>query len=423
MQTVLPEQIPNEKLCFLLNSNATLRLTKVGSSARLIAAVMFLQICCLVPPDCQAGETIAGIAADKPVSGPSVEIPGGWMVPYDVQIPGTDVSIRMIPVPGGTFRIGSSAGEPGHQADEVSSLNWKTEPFWIAECETAWEQYKPFMSLYRVFKEFVTRNERLVTDANRIDAITAPTPLYEPDFTFEFGENPKQPAVSMTQYAAKQFTKWISLCSEHNYRLPTEAEWEFACRAGTTTAWSFGDDAAKLPEYAWFAENAAGKGTRTVRSGQPNPWGLYDMHGNVAEWVLDAYAPYPDSEVERVRSGQDDWARPDRPYPRVVRGGSWEFSAIECRSASRLGSDDKAWKQYDPNLPNSPWWFTTDPARGVGFRIVRPLKPLSREAMEEFWKIDCEDTQYDVDDRLNEGRGVLGLVDKELPAKIRELAQ
>ena len=105
----------------------------------------------------------------------------------------------------------------------------------------------------------------------------------------------------------------------------------------------------------------------------------------------------------------------------MVRGGSWAFPAAECRSASRLGSDDEAWKEYDPNLPRSPWWYTTDPARGVGFRLLRALKPLPRNEIEDFWKIDAEDIQYDVGDRLSEGRGVSGLADKDLPQAILDL--
>lgn len=364
---------------------------------------------------------IPGIVAKQPDSGPSVKIASGWMVPYEAVIPAADVRFRMIPIPGGTFRTGSADGDPGHQADQGPQQEFLTEPFWMAEFEVTWDQYQPFMSLYRSFKEFVSLNRRTVTDANRIDAITAPTPLYEPDFTFEFGDDPRQPAVSMTQYAAKQFTKWISLTSGQDYRLPTEAEWEYACRAGTRTVWSFGDDPTRLAEHGWFAGNSENKGTRRVGQKKPNPWGLYDMHGNAAEWVLDGYASYP--AASGVRNAATDWTRSDKPFPRIVRGGSWEFPALECRSASRLGSDDKAWKEYDPNLPNSPWWFTTDPARGVGFRIVRPLEDVPRDVMEEFWKIDCEDTQYDVQDRLNEGRGVLGIVDPELPAAIRELAK
>ena len=142
------------------------------------------------------------------------------------------------------------------------------------------------------------------------------------------------------------------------------------------------------------------------------------MHGNAAEWVIDAHGAYPQKDVVDAAS---DWVRAVKPDPRVVRGGSWELKAEQSRSAARLGSNDEQWKEYDPNLPRSPWWFTTDPARGVGFRLLRPAKSISREAIEEFWKIDCDDIRYDVEDRLNEGRGVLGIVDRELPQAILDL--
>ena len=112
---------------------------------------------------------------------------------------------------------------------------------------------------------------------------------------------------------------------------------------------------------------------------------------------------------------------PTRAYPRVVRGGSWEEDAIACRSASRLGSHDVNWKQEDPNLPLSPWWFTSDPARGVGFRVVRSLVELPRQTIIRYWEARVEDVKEDVQIRLDEGRGVLGLVDPELPAAIRKL--
>lgn len=374
----------------------------------------------LLIPAASAADAVPGISAAEPADGPKIKTDAGWMVPYDVTIPGTEATFRMVPVPGGEYQMGSAAAEAGRSDDESPVRKVRIEPFWIAECEVTWAEYKEFMSLYTAFKEFQSRGERLVSDDNRVDAITAPTPLYQPDFIFEYGEDPKQPAVSMTQYAAKQYSKWVSAVTGQQYRLPTEAEWEYACRAGSTTAYSFGDDASQLGEYGWFADNSEAKGTRQVRLKKPNPWGLYDMHGNAAEWVLDAYAPY---EAAEVVDGSGNWIRSESPDPRVVRGGSWEFSAELCRSAARFPSNYKIWREFDPNLPKSPWWCTTDPARGVGFRLVRFHRDVEREKIEEAWKIDCEDIQLDVQDRLLEGRGVLGIVDKELPAALKKLSE
>jgi formylglycine-generating enzyme required for sulfatase activity len=377
-----------------------------------------LAFACLQFATTIAAAQTPGIVAAKPAEGPAVQFRDGWMVPYDTTIPGTDVVFRMIPIPGGQFVMGSPENEPDRNADEGPQRTFTVAPFWMGECEVTWSEYRLFMQLYRHLKEFEARGTRLVTDQNRIDAVTAPTPLYEPDFTFEFGDDPRQPAVSMTQYAAKQYTKWLSAITSQQFRLPTEAEWEHACRGGSTTAWSFGNDAQMLAEYAWFEANSDKSGAKVVRQKKPNPFGLYDIHGNVAEWVVDGYEPYKAADSLQASV---NWVRSSKPDPRVVRGGSWEFPAAQCRSSARLGSNDEQWKEYDPNLPRSPWWFTTDPARGVGFRLLRPAEPMARDAIEEFWKIDCDDIRYDVEDRLNEGRGVLGIADKDLPAAIQAL--
>jgi len=382
------------------------------------SSLLFL-VCSLVPAANLLADETPGLSNDRPAEGIVIRTDAGWMIPYESKIPGTDVSFRMIPIPGGEYRMGSSEAEPGRKADEGPQRKIAVEPFWMGECEVTWAEYKLFMQLYRSLKEFESRRIRTLTDANRVDAVTAPTPLYEPDFTFEFGDEPQQPAVSMTQYAARQYTKWLTLISGQQFRLPTEAEWECACRGGSTAAYSFGDDASLLDQYGWFADNTNGTGTKVVRQKKPNPFGLYDIHGNAAEWVIDGYAAYASSDDASIAA--TDWVRTDKPDPRVVRGGSWEFPAAECRSASRLGSNDKEWKEYDPNLPRSPWWYTTDPARGVGFRLLRPLKAMPREQIEDFWKIDAEDIQYDVSDRINEGRGVLGVADKDLPQAILDL--
>lgn len=120
------------------------------------------------------------------------------------------------------------------------------------------------------------------------------------------------------------------------YRLPTEAEWEYAARAGTTTAYSFGDDVRELGRHAWYGEDFATGSTHRVGQKQPNPWGLYDVHGNVWEWVQDWFdAGY------YARSPTTDPQGPESGSQRVVRGGSWHVTATSWRSAFR--------RSYDPN--------------------------------------------------------------------------
>ena len=110
---------------------------------------------------------------------------------------------------------------------------------------------------------------------------------------------------------------------------------------------------------------------------------------------------------------------PSSPSPCVLRGGTWEFDPEDLRSASRLASDDEEWKADDPNYPRSPWWFTSDPSRGVGFRIFRSYKPLAKDTITKFWEPQAEDTLLDVKSRIDGGRGGMGLVDPELPAAIK----
>jgi formylglycine-generating enzyme required for sulfatase activity len=192
------------------------------------------------------------------------------------------------------------------------------------------------------------------------------------------------PAICMTEFAARHYTKWLSMKTGRFHRLPSEAEWEYACRAGSTTAYHFGDDPAALGEYAWTLENSDGA-YHKVRLKKPNAWGLYDMHGNVSEWCLDqfvedAYAGW--AEQGKI-SSPVSW--PTKIYPRVVRGGSWDEEAAECRSAARRGSD-KEWKVQDPQFPKSIWYFTD--ARFVGFRVIRPLVPPPPEEWEKYWEAD-----------------------------------
>jgi formylglycine-generating enzyme required for sulfatase activity len=184
----------------------------------------------------------------------------------------------------------------------------------------------------------------------------------------------------MTQHAANKFAQWLSARTGHFYRLPTEAEWEYACRAGTTTAYSFGDDPSQLGEYAWYLDNSSDK-YQQVGKKKPNPWGLYDMHGNVMEWTLDQLAPY-DSKL-----ADNPWVKATKPYPHAVRGGSWMDDASQLRCGARVGSDP-TWKIQDPQLPKSIWYHTD--AQGLGLRIVRPLKVPPPQEMFQYWNSGVE---------------------------------
>ena len=364
-----------------------------------------------------------GIVKEKPAEGRFVETDHGFMVPYTATIPGTDVTFEMVPIPGGTFQMGSPQDEEDRRDDEGPQFEVAVEPFWIGKHEVTWAEYKKYMELDKHFKSFQQTKTRVINDKNEQDAITAPSSLYDPSFTFEAGEEPNEPAATMTQYAAKQYTKWLSLLSGQFYRLPYESEWEYACRAGTTTPFYFGDDPDELEEHAWYYDNSD-ELRHAVGELKPNPWGLYDMYGNVAEWVLDEYAKdhYAQFDGKNV-SVADALNKPEKLYPRVLRGGSWELELEDCRSAARLASDDEEWKLEDPNFPKSPWWYTDTPGLGSGFRLIRPLMvPADRNAKEAFWKADVEEIIEDAKNRITDnGRGAYGIVDPQLPKAIEQI--
>jgi sulfatase modifying factor 1 len=398
-----------------------------------------------------------GYSATPPAQGPAIKTDRGYLVAFKHTIPGTEVSYEMVAIPGGKFKLGSPAGEKNRKPDEGPQIEVELPPFWIGKHEVTWSEYKLFMELNGQFTELETLRATLMAPAADVksrdkvlrerdalrktlsdprfaalkkhleqkpenaDAITTPTKLYDPSTTFESGDDPRQPAVTMTQYAARQYTKWLSRVTGHTYRLPSEVEWEYACRAGTTTAYSFGDDFSKLGEHAWFYDNADEK-THKVGQKKGNPWGLFDMHGNVAEWVLDqhhadGYARLAGKSVKAA----DAVAWPKVLFPRVVRGGSFDDEADSLRSAARRGSNDPEWKSEDPNQPLSPWWFTSPPANGVGFRLVRVIEPLSAEDQKRAWEIDEASVRDDVKGRFEQGKSILGIVDPSLPEVLAQL--
>lgn len=291
-------------------------------------------------------------------------------VPYNQPLEGSSEEIRMVPVPGGAFMMGNDSGP----AAEAPAHEVFVGDFWMSTYEITWDQYLLFSE---------QRNDAVNTNAGTevnldIDGISSATTPYV-DMSHGMGRK-GFPVVNVTQHGALTFCKWLSAKTGRFYRLPTEAEWEYACRAGSTDAYFFGNDTTQLDAYAWYKSNS-GAGYQKVGTKKPNPFGLYDMHGNVAEWTMDKFAAgtYAERSGTEVR---DPWVVPTDLYPRTVRGGSWQDAAEALRASARTASDAR-WKRIDPQIPKSRWWFTN--ASHVGFRIVRPRNTPSPEAIEKYW--------------------------------------
>ena len=174
---------------------------------------------------------------------------------YTKKIPGTEVAFEMLPIPDGDFLMGSPEAEPGRKAAEGPQVRVSVDAFWMGKHEVSWGEYQQFMKLCVIFGKFNDLKIRQPSADNQIDAVTAPSQLYDPSFVYQSGDDVSLPAVAMSQYGAKQYTKWLSLLTGEFYRLPTEAEWEYACRAGTTTAFSFGDEEKLLEAHGCFIDN------------------------------------------------------------------------------------------------------------------------------------------------------------------------
>ena len=291
----------------------------------------------------------------------------GPLQAYDEEVPGAGASIRMVPIPGGEFLMGTPTDETGRAPDEGPRRQVRLDAFWMAAHETRWDEFRGFM----------LRVADVYRDPDPLAAaVSSPTPPYV-EMSFGMGIT-GFPAISMTQHAANKYAQWLSAKTGRFYRLPTEAEWEYACRAGNDTAYTFGDDPSELDGNGWYAENSDGQ-YRPVGTAKPNAWGLYDMHGNVWEWTLDQYR---ESYLLAEGALVSPWVQADRLYPRVVRGGSWMDDAAALRCGARRASDS-SWKMQDPQLPKSIWYHTDAP--WLGFRLVRPTQLPSAAAMYAYW--------------------------------------
>lgn len=280
-----------------------------------------------------------------------------------------NVSFEMLPIPGGAYLMGSPEDEKGRDANEGPVHPVSIKPFWMAKCEITWDEYDVYWENRP--KGPPPRPKISEKPPPLTDAITSPTPPYE-DPTFGFGKE-GHPVIAVTHHAAMEYCRWLSMKTGKAYRLPTEAEWEWACRAGTTGAYPF--DADKIGDYCWYEKNGKDMPNK-VGQKKPNAWGLHDMNGNVAEWCLDSYKKDFYSTFPKDKATLNPFKMPTAErYPDSCRGGSWVDGPDKCRSAVRRGSD-KTWLKRDPQRPQSIWWMTE--ADWVGFRVVRAVEEDER---------------------------------------------
>ena len=304
------------------------------------------------------------------------------MKSYIEKIPGTEVVFKMVPIKGGKFLMGSPVNEKGRQADEGPQHEVEIKPFWMEEHETTWKEFEQFaLKMLRI-----NADVEKSAQAKIADAIASPTPPYNiSSISHDNAGKPGYPASGMTTYAAQIYCKWLTALTGRYYRLPTEAEWEYACRAGSKAAYSFGNDADEIEDYAWWFDNSDGR-SKKVKQKKPNAWGLYDMHGNVAEWVLEQYSP----ETYKNRKPNSFGLPVEQPagagFGQIARGGHCEDDKeADLRCARRLYAVEK-WKNDDPMFPQSIWWVTD--AAFVGFRVVRPLEAPKTEEEAKLYEAD-----------------------------------
>ncbi len=294
---------------------------------------------------------------------------------YTEKIPGSNVSFDMVALPGGEFNMGSPDDEPFHKQDEGPVRKVTLSKFWIARTEVSWDEYLAF---FRATGS-QGRTEGQVVSRKNADAISGATPPWgAPDQGWGKG---LRPAITMSWHAANVYCQWLSKVTGKKYRLPTEAEWEYACRAGTTTPYFFpgnpgkftsegflrkifGPDTAVIASRVVYKVNSNGK-TMEPSFVKPNPFDLKNMSGNVAEFCLDYYSPdtYKADTVAAVNP-----SGPVSGKEHVIRGGSFKSDARDVRSAARDYTKTRAWLVTDPQMPKSIWWYSD--CIDVGFRVV-----------------------------------------------------
>lgn len=294
-------------------------------------------------------------------------------------IPGTAASISMIAVPGGEFTIGSPEDEPFREDNEGPQRRVRISPFFMGEVEVTWDQFWAFYS--ETMSEGRTPPAVIYANNSRddIDAVSGPTPPFGlPDQGWGMGS---RPAITMTHYSAQTFCQWLSLKTGKKYRLPTEAEWEYAARGGTQTPYFFEGNPRKLSNEGFLKDifepdttgidshviyvNNSDNRSQEPSETRPNPFGLKNMLGNVMEYCEDWYA---EDSYESITDGELDPRGPSEGTEHVVRGGHYNSDAADLRSAARSHTEHDDWLKTDPQNPKSIWWYSD--VKGIGFRVV-----------------------------------------------------
>lgn len=296
---------------------------------------------------------------------------------FTEKVPNTSISFDMKAIPGGTFTIGSPESEQLRKPDEGPQKEVKLSPFFIAEVEVTWDNFLAFYSATAA-EGRSTDTEGARTESD-VDAISGPTPPYgQPDQNWGLGE---RPAITMSYHAAETYCKWLSKVTGKTYRLPTEAEWEYAARGGSETAFFFegkpkdfgakgffgklfGKTSDLIDQYIVYEENSKAK-TQKPSAVEPNPYGLKNMLGNTMEYCSDWYA---EDAYEKLPNGATDPKGPATGEEHVVRGGSFKSSIGEVRNASRDYTKSEEWMKTDPQMPKSIWWLSD--CNSVSFRVV-----------------------------------------------------
>ena len=237
-------------------------------------------------------------------------------VPPSVNVITNTLGAKMMLLPAGEFDMGSPGSDTNASSDEKPQHRVRiNKPFYLGVHEVTVGQFRQFVS-----------------DSG-----------YKTDAEQDGKDADEHPVVNVSWNDADAFCKWLSRKEGKAYSLPTEAQWEYACRAGSTTKYCYGDGDAELGEYAWFEKNS-GSSTHPVGSKKPNQWGLYDMHGNAQEWCADWYDAKYYGE-----SRADDPTGPSSGTSRVLRGGSWGGAPSRSRSANR-GGGSPAFRSFGPGF-------------------------------------------------------------------------